>query len=168
MSHPVSNEHLLQGCATCVRRRAAEAVKAFSRGLSRMSETLNAAGRHDSIREARALNAQAEGLETGYARLTCAGCAETESDAEAKFCKRCGGGLVRSDIERDLPGTGAREWSGANNRRLRQQEDDDARRGAQRAAEAIKVFKQSADLEPQGKGATEAVRVFRQSANVRG
>jgi len=81
MTHPVSREHLLQGCATCARRRAAEAIRAFTRGL-RMCES-------------RPLDAKADELETGRAHLTCEACLEVDADPEAKYCRKCGGELKR-------------------------------------------------------------------------
>jgi hypothetical protein len=160
MSHSVTEEHLRAGCKTCTGRVAAAAVRTFTKSLRQTSIT----------REARVLDAKADELETGKARLACSTCNETEERPDSSHCRKCGGQLIRADeVDQDLPGTDAREWSGANNRRLRQAEDEDARKGAQRANEAVRVFRQSADLDqPQGKGAAAAIAAFKKSANVRG
>lgn len=129
MLHPISNEHLLQGCATCVRRRAAEAVREFAKSNRRMSETLNAVDKRATVRETRVLDAKADQLE-GKSQLTCTSCAEIETRSDSTHCRRCGGELVRAD---EIPSEDAHTRDARN--------DIEKRAGRGNASEAIKVFR---------------------------
>jgi hypothetical protein len=137
MSHPITNDHLQSGCATCTRRRAAEAVKEFSRSLSRLSETLNEGDKRDARRVSRTMGMRADELETGRSHLTCAACSEIETDAEAQYCKRCGAELQR--IPEDQSTEDEILISRWSDRKKREGEKD----GSQ---EAVAIFKANANL----------------------
>ncbi len=137
MAHAITNEHLQSGCAVCTRRKAAEAVKIFSKSLSRLSETLNDADKSDVRRASRTIGMRAEELETGKRHLTCSSCAEIEERPDAEYCRKCGAELVRDDETSEDEIT-IRKWS---DRRKREGEDE-----KDNSKEAIAVFKSSASL----------------------
>ncbi len=135
--HPISNEHLQTGCATCTRRKAAEAVREFSKSLSRLSETLNEADKRDVRRASRTMGMRADELETGKRHLTCENCAETEERLDAEYCRKCGAQLARADETSEDEIT-IRKWSDRKKRTGEDEKDN--------SKEAIQVFRSSANL----------------------